>query len=348
MMLMKDSLLAKRGLCNFIRLLAALAVLVSHSYPVSGEGPDPFVGNIPVGELAVSVFFVLSGFFIYSSGAQHSLKEFIFLRSARIFPALILVNTAVIFLIGPMLSINGGGTNYWLSNSNPLSYFAYNSSLVFGLQSGIGTLLSSVPFPYVINGSLWTLPTEIKCYVLCAFIALISKFVKNNFPLYFCVAFFASIYTLNLLEFTIISSVATTASLKLFLIFFTGALCTKVRFPSNLQLSSWLFLVLIIPLVFLISDRELSPFLFWLVLPLISYTPLRIAQYFGFLSQRDYSYGMYLWAFPIAQVMVYFEFVDSALSLATLGGLLTLFCAFFSWHFVELPTLRAVRRHIFQ
>jgi peptidoglycan/LPS O-acetylase OafA/YrhL len=343
---MKDSLLARRGFCNFIRLLAAIGVLISHSYPVSGEGPDPFIGNIPVGELAVSVFFVLSGFFIYSSSAQHSLKEFTFLRAARIFPALVLVNTTVIFLIGPILSIHGGNTNYWLTNSSPLSYFFYNSSLVFGLQSGIGTLLSSVPFPHVINGSLWTLPTEIKCYVLCALLALISKLVKNNLPVYSCMILFAAIYVLNLLEISLTQSIFTIASLKLFLIFFTGAVCARVNLPPNLKFGGWLFLTVIITLIFLLIPRDLLPFFFWLVIPLIAYTPMRIVRYFGFLNQRDYSYGMYLWAFPIAQVMVYFEVVDAALPLAISGGLITLLCALLSWHLLELPVLRAARRYI--
>lgn len=230
---MRNSLLARRGFCNLIRLVAAVAVLISHSYPISGEGLDPFLGRTPVGELAVSVFFVLSGVFIYSSSVQHSLKDFFFLRIARIFPALLLVNVVVAFVIGPILNITSSQTNYWLTSPNPLRYFAFNSSLVFGLQSGIGNLLSTVPFPSVINGSLWTLPTEIKSYFICAFLAVLSKMVKSNIPLYLCMIFFVAIYLCDLFDFTLTQSIFETSSLKLFVIFFTGAMCTKLRVTVN-------------------------------------------------------------------------------------------------------------------
>jgi peptidoglycan/LPS O-acetylase OafA/YrhL len=343
---MKNLLLERRGFCNLIRLLAALAVLVSHSYPVSGKGPDPSIGKIPVGELAVSVFFVLSGFFIYSSSAQHSLKNFTILRVARIFPALVFVNAVVILVIGPILSVTSGQTKYWSTEPNPFDYFVLNSILVTGLQSTIGVLLSSVPFAYVINGSLWTLPTELHSYLLCACLAVISRVVKSNIPVYICLIVFALIYILDYLNISPIQSFFTTASLKLFLIFFTGAVCSTLRISGKMRLSWWLLYICLVTLIFLLVGRELAPFLFWFLIPAIAYTPNEITRSFMILHERDYSYGLYLWAFPIAQVMVYFKFVDTALSLAILGGCLALLCAIFSWHLVELPVLKASRRYI--
>jgi peptidoglycan/LPS O-acetylase OafA/YrhL len=250
------------------------------------------------------------------------------------------------FVIGPILSITSGQTNYMSTSPNPVRYFAFNSLLVFGLESGIGNLLSTAPFPFVINGSLWTLPTEIKSYFIVAFLAVLSKLVKSDLPLYLCMIFFVTIYLCDLFEFALTQSIFEASSLKLFVIFFSGAMCTKLCVTVNLRFYWWFLSVLSVISIFLLIGRESAPFLFWLVIPVLASTPIRIAHFFEFLNKRDYSYGMYLWAFPIAQVVVYFDFADSAISLAILGGLISFLCAVFSWHIVELPTLRAARRYI--
>jgi peptidoglycan/LPS O-acetylase OafA/YrhL len=53
---MNIALLERRGLTNLVRLAAAIAVLFSHSYPISGAGPDPLIFKIALGDFAVSVF----------------------------------------------------------------------------------------------------------------------------------------------------------------------------------------------------------------------------------------------------------------------------------------------------
>jgi peptidoglycan/LPS O-acetylase OafA/YrhL len=94
---LNDSLQKRRGFTNFIRLAAAFAVLVSHSNPLSGVGSDPSLGDSPLGEVAVSVFFVLSGYFVFSSGLNHRFRTFAVLRIARLFPALIAANFLLAF-----------------------------------------------------------------------------------------------------------------------------------------------------------------------------------------------------------------------------------------------------------
>ena len=93
-------------------------------------------------------------------------------------------------------------------------------------------------------------------------------------------------------------------------------------------------------------ERDLAPFLFWLVLPLLGSVPLKITRLFDGYSSRDYSYGFYLWAFPVAQLLMNFRVADSVASLILLGSFLTFFCAYVSWHCIEKPIMSAARDFI--
>lgn len=66
---MNKEAVIRNGNMDAIRLFAAILVVFSHCYPLLGRGQDPIVRMIGVsgGELAVSIFFVLSGYLITGS-----------------------------------------------------------------------------------------------------------------------------------------------------------------------------------------------------------------------------------------------------------------------------------------
>ncbi len=336
----------RRGFMNFVRLAAALGVLVSHSYPISGSGPDPLFGNLPLGEMAVSVFFVLSGFFIYSSSLGNSSVNYFILRIARLFPALIFVNLIVAAFVAPIVRGSLGSSEDWFGTNGSINYFLNNSTLIFGLQSQIGNLLTDVPYTGVVNGSLWTLPTELRCYFACAILAILAKRLKNDLPLYLCFGTLSLIYVGILSSWINFSSIIPLENLKLYLIFFSGSLATKILRFEDLRLAFWVFSFTVFSLILFYVEREFAPFLFWLVLPLLGSTPFKITRIFDGYSSRDYSYGFYLWAFPVAQLLMNFRFTESVASLILLGSLLTFFCAYISWHFIEKPIMSAARHYI--
>ena len=94
---------------NLIRMLAATAVLVSHSYPLSqgSTAVEPLSGwlGLSLGELAVITFFCVSGFFIsLSRDRAPGLIDFVAARCLRIYPGLTLVLLLSVFLIGPIFT----------------------------------------------------------------------------------------------------------------------------------------------------------------------------------------------------------------------------------------------------
>jgi peptidoglycan/LPS O-acetylase OafA/YrhL len=61
----------------------------------------------------------------------------------------------------------------------------------------------------------------------------------------------------------------------------------------------------------------------------------------SFLKKGDYSYGIYLYGFPIQQALVAeFHWIREWYILFPISGILALIFAVISWHFIERPFLQ--------
>src|SRR5687768_12929304 len=102
-----------------IRLLAATAVLVSHSFALTGyvEPLEKTTGGVTLGTLAVGAFFVISGLLITTSAARRPPRRFAAQRAARLLPALAVCVAACIVLGSAMTSLSI--LDYW---TNPASF----------------------------------------------------------------------------------------------------------------------------------------------------------------------------------------------------------------------------------
>jgi peptidoglycan/LPS O-acetylase OafA/YrhL len=68
-----DALVLRRAgnSLNFLRLVMALLVVVSHSISLGGFGGEIIIGNQTLGDLAVDGFFAISVFLIGGSAVRH-------------------------------------------------------------------------------------------------------------------------------------------------------------------------------------------------------------------------------------------------------------------------------------
>ena len=95
---------------DVLRIVAALAVILNHSFALTGNARDRisfFVGHhrVPLGTLGVSVFFVTSGFLVAGSWDRvRSARVFVRHRVARIWPAITMVVVLTVFVMGPLLT----------------------------------------------------------------------------------------------------------------------------------------------------------------------------------------------------------------------------------------------------
>ena len=143
-----------------VRLIAALAVVVGHAWPLTGLSHPPRLGGIPIFTLAVFVFFSLSGYLVATSWRRDPrVLPFLARRASRIFPALIVVIVLTTFLIGPFATRLA--VNDYFASSQTWTYLT-NVSLVASYD--LPGVFAANPRP-VVNGALWTLGPEFLCYL---------------------------------------------------------------------------------------------------------------------------------------------------------------------------------------
>jgi peptidoglycan/LPS O-acetylase OafA/YrhL len=152
---------------NALRLLLASAVIVSHSWPLSGRTPEPEFGGANLGTWAVFGFFGISGYLITRSRLNgRPARDFYRARVLRIMPAFIVALLLVAFVFAPLSQLLDP-TAVW----NPVSAVTFVARNLFLYppapiaQPGIVETLNHVPYLHLWDGSLWTLFWEACCYL---------------------------------------------------------------------------------------------------------------------------------------------------------------------------------------
>jgi peptidoglycan/LPS O-acetylase OafA/YrhL len=326
---------------NLLRILAAGAVLVSHAYPISlGPGsvePLDHVLGMSLGTLAVITFFSISGYFISQSfHSKPSVLEFAAARALRIYPGLLVVLLLTVLALGPVFTKID--LALYFSNRDTLLYIPKNLSL-WRLQYELPGVFGDNSYPGAINGSLWTLAYEVACYTMVATVGKLGL-ARNYMRFAWFLAAYTACYVAAL-------PVVRTNSDHLMILqnihllslpFVIGMTLFQFRqkIPFNLLTLSALFTASMISYG--------SPWFHELFLLAWYYAML----YIGFLKYRplqtynrlgDYSYGMYIYAFPVQQAISALYKGCPPVIMMALSLPATLAFAIFSWHFVEKRAL---------
>ncbi|WP_440903791.1 acyltransferase family protein [Catenovulum sp. SX2] len=343
---------------NLIRFLAAFMVLISHSYfLMSGPGNSISLLQELVGKswgaVGVDVFFVTSGFLIAGSFFRNdSVISFIWARVLRIFPALIISVLFCVFIIGPIFS-ELGFVEYMKSNE-VLEFILRNCTLVFGVKRELPGVFSDLPVENVVNGSLWTLPYEIWMYILLGifgFVTItISKLLKLDARgVLFALAtlFVTSVLILNYSypDFFIshigLSLGSGDGFLRFLQLFFAGATFYVLKEKVKLKLE-WCFLILILLVLLTVVNKSVFLLCYHITLAYIvlcvAYLPKGYILNFNKLG--DYSYGIYIYAFPVQQAIVSVFQPQSIMTMIILSSFVTFIFAFASWNYIEKNALK--------
>ena len=323
-----------------LRLAAALTVLITHCWPLAlGDGAlDPASAAIvkvspfaqPLAGLAVNIFFVLSGFLITKSMmAGRDLVRYGVSRALRIYPALLVNILLTAFIAGPLLTTMPLQEYF---QSNLLWKYVENNLPMWNAVYHLPGVYTDHPHDAV-NGSLWTLPLEIRCYVavgvLFAFGALSSRARFN--------ILFASALALEALWPNNPLFPDQLASAVNILYFGLGAAfyVNRDALPQSLWIGPAMLVAAqapFMPLSDFLAALGLSHLVLWLALstPRAPFNEDR----FG-----DVSYGVYIYAFPIQQAVLHAAPELSPLALAALATPLTLAAGALSWRWVEKRAL---------
>ncbi len=342
-----DSLDPHRNGLNVIRLALAIGVVLWHSVPLTGRSLDQPALQQVFGTLSVDGFFVISGYLILGSWlARPDLLRYLWARVLRIMPgfwASLIITAAVIAPIGLLLS--GAGLPHGYAGG-ALAFVGGNAGLVINHYDIAGTP-SALPYPGVWNGSLWTLWYEFVCYLGVAVLG-VAGLLRRRFTV---LAVFVVVLAFALVE----SSVAPgLASGPLGLLRLTPASTARLAlmFGAGMMLRQYGHRVpvrapLLVAAVALIALAAFLP-----VWELLSALPLAYVLLSAGAAMRhprlqfrnDLSYGMYVYAFPIQQVLAGTALVGtSTLAFGVVATVATLPFAAFSWFAVERPAKRLIR-----
>ena len=326
---------------NLIRAVAATAVLVSHAWPLTlGQGtPEPLVAltGKALGTWAVEVFFVISGFLIAASFARRpDAAAFLAARTLRLFPGLFVSLVFVALVMGPVVTALPLAD--YLTDPALPTFVLRNMALVSPAYTLPGVFETN-PYPAV-EGSIWTLVHEVVCYMGVLAIGMLGAF-RNPRRMAVGLLVYAALWLIYLLAGQGLHP-KIDALHRLSLPFAMGLLFFVIR--DRLPLTAWGLPLVWVPPILLAGTFVGQPVLsfalaysvFWL-----AYMPRGLLPAYNRLG--DYSYGIYVYAFPLQGLMVWLAGPMAPGTNIALALPATLACAILSWHLVEAPAL--ARRH---
>jgi peptidoglycan/LPS O-acetylase OafA/YrhL len=322
----------RRNNFTLLRLIFACAVLFGHSYPITATGSDPLSAMIvpypPIGSIAVDGFFAISGFLVTASFQNRGAFDFAISRVLRLYPAVLVYSLLAIFVVGPLAASVPLKTYF---DANPLQNL-WNAAL-WNWQYNLPYVFSSNHFAGATNGSTWTLPAELRCYLLVFFLGILGIFEKSYRANILLVGLLILVQGYNILPtfgfedralFPVASflfgSLAWINRRFIPLNPIAAIIAAGMPFAIGRMISWWWF------------SPALEICLIYIVLVLAYQTKHIDVDRYG-----DMSYGTYIYAWPAQQLV--WSLGQSGLTNALLAFSIVLPVAYLSWRLIEKPAL---------
>lgn len=336
---------------NIIRIIAALSVLVTHSFALAlGTGnAEPFRNSLgmTIGDIAVDIFFLTSGFLVTASlMIRQNIVEFIWARFLRIFPGLLIMLILTVFVMGVLIT-SIPATSY-LTNLDVYIYFAKAVTLISGVNFSLPGVFTDNPYKNTVNGSLWTMPWEIRMYIILAMVWYVLKVIPTvRLKLFkIIIVTLACVGGIYLLAAQIFSLSSAVTFSRLFFMFFAGATCYILK--ERIVLLRWIFWFLFVCLFFAALNKYLFFIIYILVIAYIlfyiAYVPSGYIRKYNQLG--DYSYGVYIYAFPVQQSVAALVPGVSVTMMIIISTSVTIPLAVLSWHLLEKRCLDLKGRYV--
>jgi peptidoglycan/LPS O-acetylase OafA/YrhL len=331
---------------DYLRVTLALSVVVWHSVVTSyGTSFQSEIWNSPwrsVVGLILPMFFALSGFLVAGSLSRNALPTFLGLRALRIMPALGVEICLSALILGPLLT-----TVPLIQYFSDSKFYSYFLNLFGDVHFFLPGLFADNPFPAYVNGQLWTIPFELECYLLLAIFAAAGIFRRTGLFV-FATFVLHAVWTGQAIfeayaQGALPLSGSTVPGNVLPLCFLAGVVLYLLRDRVR---ASWPLCLAALAVSSIALQVPFGDFL-------ISFPVAYLTIFLGLLNPRrlplrggDYSYGIFLYGFPIQQLVAsqgtsfHRWYVNLAIAVP-----LTVAFAALSWNFVESPAL-LLRLHL--
>jgi len=322
---------------DLLRLAGALLVLFSHSYGEMLQRPQEFIDKWTGHRYALSsfglmIFFSISGYLVTESLLHSvSIKQYIWKRFLRIYPAYIVITLLTVFVLGPVFT-----------SFSPAHYFSDQLTWKF-LYQNICLFNSPRKLPGVFNGksvnlSAWSLPFELKLYgmILLFYFLQFFRYRWLQAMVFTAAACIKIFIPLHLLREWFPFSFDVWYSLGFF--FIAGSTLYVWRDKIALHYMGIIvlaFLWLVTGLLHVMGNVPESLFFVYTILYLGLKTPVLLKP------RADLSYGIYIYGSPVQRIISWET--QSSFPLWKYNLLVvpvTVLMGFLSWHLVEKKALR--------
>lgn len=281
---------------DYLRIILAVSVLCWHTIGLTygAEFADAVMAGWagPLVRIILPMFFALSGFLIAASLERNTLPTFLIFRGLRIVPALAVEIALSALVLGPLMT-----TLPWREYFSDDRFFAYALNVIGFIHYQLPGLFDLNPFAAIVNGSLFTIPYELECYLALVLLALVGIVARPR--LLFGALVVGTLGLIILAHFKAADTFRIDSALpprSLVLCFLAGVLLyvTRALVPYSK--------------IVLLAAAALSA-LFLSRASLYAFSPIPIAYVTVWLGLQnppklpvifsgDYSYGVYLYAFP--------------------------------------------------
>lgn len=355
---LKNPEVSRDNAFNLIRLICCLIVLYEHCVGLAGLTLPSF----GLSSYAVHTFFILSGFWVTKSILRsNSVKEYTIKRVTRIFPSywFVVLFWAIVLVFFSNLS----ATEYFTSGDF-WKYIFWNGITLNFVHPNLPGVFVGQPLNGAVNGALWTIKIEVAFYILLPFILLIlNKTAKKSVGGggSKCIVVLAMFYVLSVivagtLRFIVskydLSSSLTNQIPSLICYFFAGMI---LLFCYEWFIRHFIF---VLPAIVILALHyagvhtdiivfkvlaEVAEYLEPIALSvLVLFLALHLKLFSVIGRNKDYSYLIYLWHFPVIRCLSESKMYDLHPILGILGTIV--FSFFLSYLFNKLELYLKVKK----
>jgi len=334
---------------GLLRLLLAALVVYAHCWYLGGFGDEPlsrtlFAGAVNLAGIGVQGFFVISGYLVLQSERRTgNARAFLTNRLLRIYPGLWFC-LALTGLVLPAI--------VWsLPHAGPAEYrgavgYFWRNLVLPRSQIDIPGLFSGMPKAGDLNGSLWTLPYELGCYGLLGLLGWLGLTRPRSILPWLAGAALLALYLFDVScpEHALFFKSPGRALCAWFV---TGGLCALIPEGVLRPRLGWPWFLAALGGLLASSQLGFAAIAGPLLMPIIVlwlawHLPAsRWEQAVG----GDYSYGLYIYAYPVQQTLAWLGLQRKGVTAYFFGAMiLTLPLAILSWHLIEKAAARLKRR----
>ncbi|BCP12169.1 acyltransferase [Mycobacterium paraintracellulare] len=334
----------RRNALNAWRLALAGEVIFWHTYPIRGHLPSVRAVLQLLLCVGVDGFFAISGFLITASWISNPrLREYLAARALRILPGFYVCMIVTAFVFAPLsVAIQGGSAARLLFSFAPFEYVLKNIAVMW-LKFDVGGTPHGIPNAGIWNASLWSLFWEVMCYIVVAVIGVAGLANRRWVSLTILVVAAIGASLMPPVRFPDVfhhpeGNIATTLifmACRAAIMFAAGAFLYQWRdvIPARWSLVA-------VSVVIVLAAGQLPDYRVVAAIPLAYAVVVSgsLLQSKRLRLRTDLSYGMYIYAFPIQQLLLVLGLISlTPIVFCLTVAVATLPLAAASWFLIEKP-----------